>query len=228
MDIILRPAVAGDAPAVAAIHAQSWRATYRGTLRDAYLDGDLTAERLALWRARLAVPDGGAVGTIAEAARAPAGAGDGDLDAADHGAVDAAGDAAAHAAGESSGESSGAVVGFAWIVLRADPEWGMLLDNLHVRPDLKARGIGRRLLEAVCRQAAALEPAAGVYLWVSEANTDARTFYERLGGSVEERVVADAPGGGRVAEVRYAWPTVGALLDALREAAASGVLSRPS
>lgn len=197
MDITLRPIVAGDAPAVAGIHAQSWRATYRGTLRDAYLDGDLAAERLALWRTRLAAPAGAAVGTIAEAG------------------VDAAG-----------GDAAGEVVGFAWVVLRADPAWGMLLDNLHVRPDLKARGIGRRLLEAACRQAAALEPAAGLYLWVHEANVDARSFYERLGATIAERAVADAPGGGRVAEVRYAWPTVGALLDALREAAASGALSR--
>lgn len=189
MDINLRPIEAGDAPAIAAIHAQSWRATYRGTLRDAYLDGDLAAERLALWRDRVEAPPGAAVGTLAEA--------------------------------------DGEVVGFAWVVLHADPAWGMLLDNLHVRPDLKARGIGRRLLEAACRQAAALEPSAGLYLWVYEANVDARAFYERLGATTEERVVSAAPGGGRVAEVRYAWPTVGALLDALREAAASGALSRP-
>ena len=49
----LRPAGADDAPAVAALHARSWRATYRGAFSDAYLDGPIGAERLAFWRERL-------------------------------------------------------------------------------------------------------------------------------------------------------------------------------
>ena len=53
----LRPAAAGDIDAVAALHADSWRRSYRGALRDDYLDGDLVPERRAVWLARLTSPD---------------------------------------------------------------------------------------------------------------------------------------------------------------------------
>ena len=42
----------GDANAIAAVHAESWRTAYRGILSDAYLDGPIDAERRRLWRAR--------------------------------------------------------------------------------------------------------------------------------------------------------------------------------
>jgi ribosomal protein S18 acetylase RimI-like enzyme len=52
--IAYRDAEASDAEAVAALHARSWREHYRGEFEDAYLDGDLVGERLAVWRERLA------------------------------------------------------------------------------------------------------------------------------------------------------------------------------
>jgi GNAT superfamily N-acetyltransferase len=51
-----RVATIDDAPAIAALHAASWRAAYRGALRDAYLDGDVDAERRAVWNERLGTP----------------------------------------------------------------------------------------------------------------------------------------------------------------------------
>ena len=51
---------------VAQLHAQSWRSTYRGMLRDAYLDGPIYGERLAVWTARLAKPQPNEIGLIAE------------------------------------------------------------------------------------------------------------------------------------------------------------------
>ncbi len=51
-----REAQAGDAAAVAALHAESWRASYRGSFSDAFLDGDLLGERLEVWRERLDRP----------------------------------------------------------------------------------------------------------------------------------------------------------------------------
>ena len=56
--IQVRPAVAGDAEAIAHLHADSWRRFYRGAYSDAYLDGDVVADRLAVWSARLADPAG--------------------------------------------------------------------------------------------------------------------------------------------------------------------------
>jgi ribosomal protein S18 acetylase RimI-like enzyme len=52
-----RAAGPGDAEAVAALHAASWRHHYRGAYSDAFLDGDVVADRLAAWSDRLAKPD---------------------------------------------------------------------------------------------------------------------------------------------------------------------------
>ena len=48
-----------DAEAIAALHAESWRAHYRGILPDAYLDGEAHAERQAVWRKALEAPRAG-------------------------------------------------------------------------------------------------------------------------------------------------------------------------
>ena len=52
-----RQANADDAAAVAALHADSWRRHYRGAYSDAFLDGDVFDDRLAVWRERLERPD---------------------------------------------------------------------------------------------------------------------------------------------------------------------------
>src|SRR6185369_4532125 len=52
----LRDATGDDAPAIAALHAESWRTTYRGALRDDYLDGHIVRERTTVWRGRLDQP----------------------------------------------------------------------------------------------------------------------------------------------------------------------------
>jgi ribosomal protein S18 acetylase RimI-like enzyme len=60
-----RVAGAGDAEAVAGLHAGSWRRHYRGAYADSFLDGDVVSDRRAVWEARLAAPDG-AVTVLAE------------------------------------------------------------------------------------------------------------------------------------------------------------------
>src|SRR5262245_6784041 len=55
MPVTTRSAAAADAAAVAALHTASWRSAYRGILSEAFLDGDITANRLSLWQARLAL-----------------------------------------------------------------------------------------------------------------------------------------------------------------------------
>ncbi len=52
----LRTALPSDAAAVATLHAESWRATYRGMFSDDYLDGDIVEERTAIWSQRLQAP----------------------------------------------------------------------------------------------------------------------------------------------------------------------------
>jgi ribosomal protein S18 acetylase RimI-like enzyme len=46
-----------DAEAVANLHADSWRRHYRGAYSDAFLDGNVVADRLAVWTDRLREPD---------------------------------------------------------------------------------------------------------------------------------------------------------------------------
>jgi GNAT superfamily N-acetyltransferase len=172
-----RHATAADTAAVAALHAESWRLHYRGAYPDAFLDGDVGAERLAEWTERLASP-------------APA----------DRTTVAIDGD--------------GAVVGLVHTILHDDPEWGALLDNLHVRPDLKRQGIGARLLACSAAAVLADEPVTGLYLWVLEQNEAARAFYVAQGGVLRDREPFDTPGGGRAVGIRVVWPDAGALATA--------------
>jgi GNAT superfamily N-acetyltransferase len=51
-----RAAVPGDAEEVALLHADSWRRYYRGAYADSFLDGDVVADRRAVWSSRFAVP----------------------------------------------------------------------------------------------------------------------------------------------------------------------------
>ena len=50
---------AGDAAAIAAIHAESWREVYRGILPDGFLDRDVVEERRRYWDAALVNPRDG-------------------------------------------------------------------------------------------------------------------------------------------------------------------------
>lgn len=52
-----RDASVADASRIAALHAASWRTTYRGMLSDEYLDGDTDSERTRVWVDRLTTPN---------------------------------------------------------------------------------------------------------------------------------------------------------------------------
>jgi GNAT superfamily N-acetyltransferase len=55
-----------DAEAVARLHAESWRRHYRGAYSDAFLDGDVVADRIAVWGERLGSEDPGRCTILAE------------------------------------------------------------------------------------------------------------------------------------------------------------------
>jgi ribosomal protein S18 acetylase RimI-like enzyme len=109
-------------------------------------------------------------------------------------------------------ENGDRLVGFAYAVPHHHPTWGTLLDNLHVAPDMKSRGLGRALLRLVCDEQVRRWPADGLHLLVFEENTNARGFYGQLGAEARERVLIQAPDGGQVAEWLYTWPSAHALL----------------
>jgi hypothetical protein len=52
----LRVATGADAMAVATLHAESWRAHYRGAYRDEYLDRAVVQDRIRVWKERLSTP----------------------------------------------------------------------------------------------------------------------------------------------------------------------------
>lgn len=62
----LRPAVAKDAPVIAAIHVASWRDAYAELLDADYLRGPIEEERLGLWIGRLSDPAPGQIVQVAE------------------------------------------------------------------------------------------------------------------------------------------------------------------
>jgi dihydrofolate reductase/ribosomal protein S18 acetylase RimI-like enzyme len=62
----LRAADARDADAIAALHADSWRRTYRGMMSDAFLDGDALENRRQVWRERLGAADADRLVVVAD------------------------------------------------------------------------------------------------------------------------------------------------------------------
>ena len=163
-----REATAEDAEAIARLHADSWRRNYRGSYSDAYLDGDVECDRLAVWTERLV--------------------------------TNPASDACTFVA-----ESDGVLAGFAHTALNADPEWGALLDNLHVAHALKGQGVGTRLMAETARAVIARTPSSGLFLLVLEPNKAAQAFYEARGGQCVGRETSEAPGGGTIVGLRYVW-----------------------
>jgi len=179
-EVTLRAATPDDASVVAELHADSWRRHYRGAYADAYLDGDVAAERWRVWSERLTAAAGASTTIVAERA--------GDL------------------------------VGFAHVIFDHQPEWGALLDNLHVRWDVKRAGLGTVLMAQVARAVLDRPAPTGLYLWVLEQNAAAQAFYDSRGGRRRERALTEPPGGdpnrlnGDPAKLRYWWPDPSPLL----------------
>jgi GNAT superfamily N-acetyltransferase len=103
-------------------------------------------------------------------------------------------------------------VGFVFVRANPDPEYGTLVDNLHVLSTHQGGGIGRRLLHTVGEWAQVHHAHAAVHLWVFAANTAARGFYARVGGREVELIDKLASDGRLLPEYRVAWDTPAALL----------------
>jgi hypothetical protein len=64
--VIFRDASTNDVEQVSALHADSWRRHYRGAYLDSFLDGDVVANRRAVWAERLAAPSANHFTIVAE------------------------------------------------------------------------------------------------------------------------------------------------------------------
>lgn len=164
-----------DADRIAALHALSWRTSYRGSYGDHYLDGPVDAERRDFWRARMRHPEPGRMVILAEAAEG--------------------------------------LVGFVCALWDSDPRWGTLIDNLHVAPDAKRRGLGLGLMRDVAQHLLEDRPARPIHLTVLEANRAAQAFYDRIGGEPVERRSDTMPDGTVLPVIRYAWASPGRLIE---------------
>ena len=96
------------------------------------------------------------------------------------------------------------IVGFACVLADADPDHGPLLDNLHVKPGWRGKGIGARLLNEARLWSAAIAPGEPMHLWVLEGNLAARRFYRGQGGVEEDRLV-EHRGGMAIVSLRCKW-----------------------
>ena len=167
-----RKATSEDRLAIADLHAESWRHTYRGAYRDEFLDGPVFDDRRAVWEKRLSEPPANQFVVVAE--------------------------------------EEGRIVGLACAYGGDDEQWGTLLDNIHVQPELHGNGIGTGLVAEVVNWCLAHHPDSGLWLWVVGQNHRARRFYERL-GAIDRGAELRPPsaGGGKRRQVhRYAWATL--------------------
>lgn len=110
-------------------------------------------------------------------------------------------------------EDAEQIRGFACAFLNSDPQWGTLLDNLHVNPNVKGQGLGRQLMFEVAAWSLKND-CPRLHLWAYEQNLAARRFYERLGGSLTECCAELAPDGEQLNAVRYCWPDLSGLINA--------------
>ena len=113
-------------------------------------------------------------------------------------------------------EAEGTLVAFVCVLLDEEPLWGAYLDNLHVLPELKGRGLGRQLFRRAAQWVMSNEPRWPIHLWVFEANDEARRFYAALGGEVVEHRLKRAPGGADISSLRYIWRDLQVLLNNLK------------
>jgi ribosomal protein S18 acetylase RimI-like enzyme len=102
--------------------------------------------------------------------------------------------------------------GFIAAWAKGDPGFGAYIDNLHVHPERRSAGLGRRLLGAAMRRVAD-RGEARAYLWVFDGNTRAIDFYRRLGGEIVDHGF-DEIDGLQVAQSRIAWQDTSRLAEA--------------
>lgn len=102
----------------------------------------------------------------------------------------------------------GTFAGFCCLYLDDDPVFGSLIDNLHVSSDLQRSGIGKTLVADCAEKVYRKAELKKMYLWVFEANVNARIVYERIGGTNFETIDKDNPDGTRSRTCRIVWDDV--------------------
>ena len=186
----VRDAQAADAQAIARVHVDSWRTTYRGIIPRNYLDGLSYEIRANYWRNQLA----------------------------DHyNRLEQGPDWTVVVAEEmilQDDEEVPLVVGFAAGGEERDgnPAFTAELGAIYLFEAYQRRGIGRHLLGAIAARLAA-QGHTNLLVWVLDQNP-ASAFYEALGARlVDRRTITLA--GASLDELAYGWDDIRRLLDSL-------------
>lgn len=104
------------------------------------------------------------------------------------------------------------LMGFVCMMIDDDPEFGSLIDNLHVMATQRKTGIGKMLLKECAGVLLTRSSSLRLYLWVYELNQNARMAYEKLGGLNVETVDKLNDDGSRARICRYYWEDARRLL----------------
>jgi ribosomal protein S18 acetylase RimI-like enzyme len=102
-------------------------------------------------------------------------------------------------------EENGNLLGFIYAYFGHDPQFGTLLDNLHVRLNIQGKGLGTQLMVLLAKEILKRNKEKGFYLWVLDSNADAISFYDNLGGMAVEKVESNEIGDKPFFKIRYVW-----------------------
>ncbi|MFN3851581.1 MAG: GNAT family N-acetyltransferase [Spirosomataceae bacterium] len=102
-------------------------------------------------------------------------------------------------------EEDGQIIAFTCAFANKSEEFGTYIDNLHVKPNLKGTGFGRKLMRAVAEWSIENYNQPKLYLHVFEENRAARGFYERVGGTNRGNFLENCPDGSQAMVCYYTW-----------------------
>ncbi|MDQ4139497.1 MAG: GNAT family N-acetyltransferase [Bacteroidota bacterium] len=104
------------------------------------------------------------------------------------------------------------LVGLSCFYLNDDPDFGTLIDNLHVAKNLQKSGVGAMLLKESAKFIRDHANFPKMYLWVYELNKNARAFYDRLGGKNFQTIEVENIDKTKALVCRYVWEDVSSII----------------
>jgi len=108
-------------------------------------------------------------------------------------------------------ENEAGLVGFCSLIIDEDPVFGSYVDNLHVSSAQQKSGIGKMMMRHAATIIAERANSGKMYLWVYEANTNARSAYEKMGATNFETLDLPNVDGTISPTCRYIWDDVSGL-----------------
>ncbi len=102
-------------------------------------------------------------------------------------------------------EIDDSLAGFVCAFGNKNEEFGTYIDNLHVSPEHKGKGIGKKLMEQISQWSIETYHQPKLHLEVLENNDAAKIFYDKMGGT-NHSTFPEVMAGGNVLNVcLYVW-----------------------